>query len=755
MGVPAEGGRAVPVDWLALAGLLALPVAWQADAALGGPLLQPLIAVPLLTLVPGVLLLTLLGLPPRRTLDWGLYAAGTSLVAVMGLGLAANLLSPLVGVAEPLSVGPLVGTLAAFLLALSVALAWTDPDGRRVDVRAVLRAAWRTPATPRALLLLPVAAVLSVAVLNRTGENGPLLAVLLAVAGLLVVVGAGLVERRWQPLALWALALALLYHKSLWTLYGFSGQGNIVSAWLLGRWAPGFGTEGAAASSLLPNVLLYPAYAVASGVDIFTELHVVNPLLVSLIPLACYATFRRYVGGRDAFLGAALVAVAHPFYFQFPTAGRSASPVLFLALFVLAATDTELSPLGANAFALTFAAALVVSHYGSSYFVLLALVGALALLFAARLIADEPMGRPVGDGGAVEIGGFRFGTAAGRWRWITRSFVAFYAVFTLAWYLYTFGGRKFDIIVEHFVGTVQQLYQPQGGGTAARLATDYGALSIRLSKLLYITIAGLVALGLLAAYYDRFRGESSFDDQFVALATMLVGAFGLSFVLSSAWGGGRPMMLTFAVAGVFVVVGAHRIGAVSSRLLALVDDRLGRADESLVRPGVAGLLAVLLVLNTGVAAATVVGGYAPSNVPLQERITTTDDPQVRQIAYDDTDLRANVWLVTHRDRDRGVFADFLMRAKNNDWNRARLVAATDARPDLLVVFFASRNQLEAPDTIPPYVLLGGHNVRMDAFVLNNRETLPMAPLDRELDSRDRIYATSYSAVYYDADAGAP
>lgn len=756
--------ESVPTDGLAVAGLVAIPAAGVVDAVAGTPLLQPLVAFVVLTFVPGGLALVLVERPPSRSLSWWLYALGTSLIFVMAVGLVINIVYPLVGVGEPLSPVPLLGTLGAGIVGLAAAVAWVDPPGRHLDLRSAAATAVALPAVPLALLLVPVWSILSVAVLNRTGQNLPLLAALVGVAGVVTAVAFDRVGDRWHPLALWALATALLYHKSLWTFHEFRGQGNIVAAWRLGRWSPlAPPVTDAATTSLLPNAMLYPTYAHLGGVDIFTELNVVNPLLVSAIPVGAYVTFRRYVDSRDALLGGTLLAVAHPFYFQFPTGGRAASPVLFLVLFTCAVTDPDLPPVVSNGLAVLFAAGLVVSHYGASYFVLFALLAALPVRGAYRYIAAGAGAAPVrGDGGddgdeTVQTGERGAGGASPTTSWLSVSFVGYYAVLTLAWYIYTFGGRKFDLLVTHVERTVRQLYVPQGGGTAGRLTQDYGAVSIQLSKLLYLIVAVLMAVGLAAVYFRRFRGDDvPFDDAFVAFASMLVATFGLSFVYSSSWGGGRPLMLTFSVAGIFSVVGARVIAGWATEAVGSlrVPGADGQGAARLAASGFAVILVCLLLLNTGALAATVLGGYAPSNVPVHGRLETTDNPHARTTVYDDADLRTNAWLIDHRDPSAEVFgdavmADFLMRAKNNDWNRARLLAEVDPSAPFPVIGRYYRSDVTAePQYVPPYVMLGGHNMKMDVWVLSNKDSIALERVRPSLADHDRVYASPYGAIYY-------
>jgi uncharacterized membrane protein len=737
--------RSYRIDRLATAAVGVFLAVLAAEAVVGSvPLVRPVVAFLLVTLVPGALVLQVVGVVPEFRSRWLVYAVGVSLLVFMLLGLVLNLLLPLVGIDDPLALGPL---LAGLLLVLGVLGALSHRRGYFFESERTLTVAVdEVGPTTLAFLLLPPLAVLAIDALNTTGSNLAIVAVLGAVALLPLLVVLDRLEKRHLPLAVFAMSLSLVYHKSLWRAYVYSGHGSTVTIWKARRWTPEI-------ESLLPNAVLSPGFARFTGVDILTQLKVVNPVVVALIPVVLYVSFGRYTTPRRAFLGACLFAFAHPFYFQYPPAGRAAMPVLYLALLGAVIGDDTLPAVARKLLALLFSLGIVVSHYGTSYYVMFAVVGALVLLVAFRYLdAYLPtlsVGPPIRDGGVVrgEEAATRADSGLDVIGW---TFGQFYVVSVVAWYLYTGGGRRLESLLEHVLETYRSLAAGGGtGSTAVRLAADYNATSIRLSKFVYLFIGLLMGVGLLSVYYRRFLrpGVAEVDDQYLALASMLLVLFGGTFVVSGAWGGGRPMMVVFSVAGVFAVIGADTLWSVLGRAIDRVADRtVTDRTVGLAPVSFAALLSAFLLLNSGVVAAVAVGGAAPSNVPSQPSFDESSNPDIQSRLYVDSDISTHVWLAEHR-VEAPIYGDRVARGQATDKYVGEIVARTDATP----YRFRKKNHpraLERPGVEDGYLLMLGHTVEHDTVSASFVFWEPLSSYEMELPERNRVYSNDHAAVYF-------
>lgn len=682
------------------------------------------------------------------------YAFGVSLLSVMAIGLVLNVTLPLVGHDTPMAVVPLAAAVTAFDVALA-AVVLRMRRGETVTIPASLFLShegdngsfeWvasvpslivsRVSPIPLAFLLLPLLSIMGVGLLNRTGNSFLLVLVLVAVALVPLVIVRKRVPARWHSFGMWMMALAVLYHKAIWKFSGYSGQPYAIRTWRARRWTPGVVRSDPLSAELLPNGVLYPIYARLSGVHILTQYNVINPIFVSFIPLALFLTFRRYTDSYRAFLAASVFVFAHPFFRQYPTAGRAATPVLFLALFGLAISDRDSSRVVASALGLAFVLGIVVSHYGTSYYVVAAFGVTLVLLAALRwfdALAGADVRQVINDSITPRLVATRSRTR------ITLSLVVFYSVSSLTWYMYMNGGRKFDLLPKHARESYIQLLGGStfSGRTAARIQKNYGTLSIQFSKYIYFVLGLLIAIGLLVVLYRRLSDEDTgFDDHYFALAAAMMAVFGMTILVRN-WGGGRPLMITYVTTLIFAVVG---IGAIGSRIV-------NRDREALQVFGV--LLLVLFVLNSGVASALFFGGFAPSNVPNQNGLAETDSPRAQTMIYKETDIAAHVWMIDHHEGIE-VYGDTFAN-RQTDWYRPQLItgasrAWTDIEPVAGKPLGLSK--LAAPGLEPGYVFLLGHNWALNG-VWTTQYGPPAATLDElELPQRSKVYTTGESTVYY-------
>lgn len=689
-----------------------------------------------LSFVPGALLL--LSVDPTENIGarWLAYALGVSLMLLMLLGFVINITLPFVGIERPLSVVPLVVAISVLVAAVAIgAVVFRDSD---VTVKAPSLFA----PTPLTFLLLPTLSVIAISVFNRTGENLPLLAVLTAIAFVPLAVYLW-VDAGWHALGIWTMALAVLYHDSLTRTSTFSGNPVVVFIWKSGRWIPGTEVGGRLSTELLQHGTMFPMYARLTGLDIMTQMTVVNPLFVSFIPLALFIAFRRFVKSELAFVAAALFVFAHPFYNQYPPAGRAATPVLFLALFAVVLTDTDINPSTASFLSLLFVTGIVFTHYGTTYFVMVSFAGGIALLavlwgFDGMFVTVLQDGRDnLHTSVRTALRSVRRQSAAAVFSWTV---VMFYVVVTFSWYLYTNGGRAFGLFPRHVSRSLEQLLtnSPEVGRTGARLQRDYGSEVIYFSKRIYIFIGVLMAIGFTVAYYRRYRHGNGGrlqprDDAFLGIGTAMFALFGTTVFIRT-WGGGRPMMITFVFTAIFAIIGVVWLG----RRLELACDtdwipNIAISGETTAVSMYAVLLAVLFVLNSGVATAAGLDARAPSQTPVPSE------------EYKETDLATHAWVIDHYE-DGNVYGDHIAFG-HTDWLLPAIATRTEG--GALYGGERPRNQLgrlTEPNAQSGYLLLLGHNEETGSFdrYARSQPTTDVRPEYRE----NKVYTTGRSTVYY-------
>lgn len=720
----------------------------------------PIVVV--LSLIPGALALLLLMDEPTVDASFVVLSVGVSLLLIMGLGVLLNLALPLGGIDRPMSLVYLILGTSTLVGVLGTG-AYYRADGEVLLLPAIdfeLR-------NLLAFALLPLWSVIALDVLNGTGRNEPLLFVLGLVA-LVPLVGSLAPSDDWRAFGIWSLALAVLYHDSLWVYSNFGGSPGVIRAWEVQRWTPGTVEADATSTTLLENGVLFPTFARLSGVDILTHMEVIHPFLVAFIPLAMFVMFRRCVDAKSAFVAVMLFIFAHPFYLQYPTVGRATMPVLFLVLIGVIVTDRTIETVPSSLLLLLFATGVVTTHYGTAYYVMATLLGGMALSWCYRVLdkygpVNESGDCAPGTDSLVEMlqGSVMISRKLGNK--LSVSFGLYYSTAAIAWYLFTVEGAKFALFPQHSYKILDQFFRGALfiGGSTQRLQRTYGGEAIELSKGLYVGFIVLIGIGILLQHYRRFltEGDISFDDEYLAVASVLFGLFGITAIFRT-WGGGRPLMITLSFTAVFGVSGiswcvtrVHEVVGQGNPVLGSLDGPL--SGRKLGRAVFAVLLAVFFLLNTGTASVVLLDGRAPNNVPLHPQIDESENPDVRSSLYRITDVEAHVWINEKNPSSPNVagkvYGDELAHGQV-DWYRPAIELRTEGhsayydiqKPRGNIVGFKNASQ-------PGYVLLLGHNLRMQLLV-TAEGVVSLRRISTPLSNSNLVYNSGNSHVYFRANS---
>jgi uncharacterized membrane protein len=508
------------------------------------PLARPLVGATYGLVLPGLLVALLLDLDRCSFPRMLVYAVGLSAIVILVVGGLTSLAYPRIGIDEPLSEGPIHVSLLVAVFGLCAAILTRGEDRPvRIPVDGTF-----SP-VPLALLIVPFVSVLGITFQNLTGNNAVLLGLLVWLSLLPLANARGWIPTRWLPLAVWATAAALLYHNSLFgpSIGGPTGSGVTLD---LGVWHPS--TE-----SLLPNGVLFPTYVLLTDLRLGLEVSTLNPLLVSFMPVILFESYRQQVNDRASFASVCLFMFSFPFYVQYPSAGRVATPVFFLALEGLIMCDEDVGQVQRHVMGILFGMGLAVSHYGTAYVAMVAFVTALVTYVALKAIdaVRDSEGRLLS---ADRWSRIRAEVESYRPTLLSGSFVTFYVVFVLEWYFYTSGGEKFAILPRKVLGVVNRFFEASASGTAAStVSKDYGSASVAMSRRLYILIGALMGIGIAATFLARLvrRDDVEIDDEFLALGAGLMSMLGASFFVVG-FNVARIMMIVFTFTGVYVVLGA-------------------------------------------------------------------------------------------------------------------------------------------------------------------------------------------------------
>jgi uncharacterized membrane protein len=361
---PSRGkGIAVHVGGLALIALLVpLHRFWAAQ----------LLLVLLLLVVPGLVLLRALRVPGRVLSLFPVYVPCASLVVLLGSGLAADVIGPLLGAGSPLRAAPLLVSMEVACLALLGASVNAPPGVAlpRMQVPRPAGLAWP--------LILPLAAAAGALRLN-SGQGAGVAVIALAACVVVAMTAAALSARLASALLagiLYATGLALLWSYSLRGngVYGFDisaeyfGLKQTVST---GIWHAS--QAGNAYRSMLSVTVMPAALHALSGVPDLLVLKVVYPAIAALLPVAVFYLARGIVSRRWAFAAALLVVIQPTFAQELPAIARQEIAIVLFAGLVAATLDTRIPRRSQYALVVLLGFAMVISHYATVYVAIIAI----------------------------------------------------------------------------------------------------------------------------------------------------------------------------------------------------------------------------------------------------------------------------------------------------------------------------------------------------------------------------------------------
>lgn len=413
------------------------------------PILTQIIGFIYVTFVPGMVLLRVFKIHRLCSIDTLLLSVGLSISFQMFIAALINALYPLIGISNPISAISLLATTSVVLSALTILSYLRDTDFAYHSLRNVagvfsLRAF--------ILCLLPCFSILGVYLVNF-GDNNQLLMLLIAlIAAVVVLIGFDFILKELYPLAVLMIAISLLYHRSLISMYltgydihseyYFSNLVRINSIW----------------DSAIPNnynamlsiVMLAPIYSNILRMDLTWVFKVIYPLLFSLVPLGLYQVFKKLTDQKIAFLSCFFFMSMFTFYGEMLSLARQQIAELFLVLLIMLIVSNDLDKMKKSMLSIIFGSSLIVSHYGLSYVYLVSMICAWLIL----VLTDSSLVREVGKKLYSKFGRYDKTRPRGssissdaRKRTTTFTVVLLFTALAFGWYIYVSSSSVFETIV--------------------------------------------------------------------------------------------------------------------------------------------------------------------------------------------------------------------------------------------------------------------------------------------------------------------
>ena len=476
------------------------------------PILRQLICFIYLTFIPGILILRILKLHKLGNIETLLYTVGLSLATLMFTGFFMNIIYPLFGISGPISLIPLIVTISVVVLVLCVFCYVRDKDfddPSFINVEEVL--------SPPVLFLcfIPFMAILGTYLVNFHQNNILLMLMIIVIAIVtLLICFDKFIPTNLYPLAIWMIAISLIYHVTLISQYIRATDAvseyyisNLVISRSFWDW-----TIIGGSNAVLSNAMLAPIFQHIFNMDLTWVFKIIYPLLFSLTSLGVYSVYLKETKNtKITFLSSFLFISIIPFFHKIPLMTKQSTAEIFVVLLVMVILNTKMRKIKRSLLSIIFAISLIVSHYGTSYLVMFSLIFVLLFLFLTENrsiieIREKVYFKFIKEKWIINDSNVKNNA-------ISLYFVLLFIVFTLAWYIYTSGSSTFYAIVhigDHIAHTLfTQFLSPEHSRGVHIIIKDEASVLRYITKYLYLTTQFLIIVGFLKTALDYKKSKFS------------------------------------------------------------------------------------------------------------------------------------------------------------------------------------------------------------------------------------------------------
>jgi len=484
-----------------------------------------------------------------------------------------NLAYPPSGISGPISLLPLIITISMVvfvLCALSYIRDKEFDDPAFIDLSEVL--------SPPVLFLclVPFMAIFGTYLVNFH-HNNIILMLMLAVIAIvaLLIASDRLIPKNLYPLAVFIIALSLLYHRSLISMYLWGWDihlelynSNLVMEYL--KWdmaIPG------AVNAMLSIVMLAPIYSIICSMSITWIFKIFYPVLFAFVPLGLYRVFQKQTNDKIAFLSCFFFVSFFTFYTEMLALARQQIAELFLVLLVMLMVDKNTDKAKLSFLFIVFSISLAVSHYGLSYIYMFCLITVWLILLAGENQAVQRLMSNICS---------KFSSKRKRTddnpvhlkmdRKISSTFVLIFVIFTMEWYMFVSSSSAFNAIVtigDQVAGSIfADFLNPEAAQGLYIIIRETSSQLHSIAKYLHLLFQFFIFVGIATSILNYKK--TKFEREYVAFSLLnfviCVGGIALPY-FASALNTTRLYHITLIFLAPFCVIGGIAVFKVSCRIV--------------------------------------------------------------------------------------------------------------------------------------------------------------------------------------------
>lgn len=454
------------------------------------PILRQILGFIYLTFIPGIVLLRLFKLKIKLPeIEVFMYTIGLSVAFIMFVGFFINKLTWF----NFSSLSSLVYmSIFFFILSGLCILCYIFEKQEYSDSLVLNYKCLLSPAFPF-LILIFFTAVNGAWLLNYYHCNILLiLFVFLVILTVFFIISDKFIPKNLYPFAIFVIAISILYHNSLSSTYldGYDIHSEYYFANLVklsGIWNSNINAN---VNAMLSIVALAPIYSRICNMELTWVFKIIYPFFLSLIPLGTYHIYNKQINNDTiSFLSVFyIISVITYFTEMLSLARQQIAEFFFILIIMLMISDLEL--LRKRLLFILFSMALVTSHYGISYLMLVfSIPGYLFMVYVLKQRSDT----------------FR------------PNFALIFLISIFTWYSLITSGSVFETIVHLFSNMYSTFMESFLNSKAASLVTSNSLyLSDQILKILYLMSQFFIVVGFVKVYLNK--NQYRFSSEYLAFS---------------------------------------------------------------------------------------------------------------------------------------------------------------------------------------------------------------------------------------------
>lgn len=595
--------------------------------------LRQIIGFIYLTFIPGFTILRILKLHRLGRIETLLYAIGLSIATLILIGLFASVIYPLLNIPRPISLPTLVITISIATLILCILCYVKDKDFASptfINIEDIT--------LPQVLILchLPIFAIVgSYYFMNLYDDNTLQLFLILLIALIAISIGFnGFFPKKLYPLAIFMVTIALLYHRSLISLYltGSDIHSEYYLASLVKTQSKWVFVTPYSAAAMLSITILPSIYSILLDMSIVWVFKVIYPLLFSLVPLGMYRIIQKQIDEKIAFFSCFLMILIFPFYSEMISLARQEVAEFFLVLLVMTLINKKYQLRTKMFLLIIFGFSLISSHYALSfiYAFYIFILGIALIVTIFRKSKEEVI---------KEIGLYLI-------------FASFFIGVMFAWYTFVASNEPIDIlhrIWNKILDAFFNIFNPKlSEGTYIILQKPTSILA-SIEKYLHMIVGLLIVVGVFTLLFLK-RKEYKMKMEYVAISLANFIILPMCIILpyfASELNITRFLQIAFIFLAPFCIIGWIFISEILHKLFKLYHPH--KSTKNSIK-ALSIFLIVYLLFNTGFIY-IVMGETSTAHPPISL------DKSVDYPCFNVAEVWAVKWLKSKKDENDKVYAD--------------------------------------------------------------------------------------------------